>query len=65
MITKTVKPVLTKDAVGASREQTLIETPKVIGTTIEYRFLGLLFFRKSIVTPAAYNIEHYEFITSF
>jgi hypothetical protein len=64
MFTKTVKPVISKNITGASCAQSKYEDPRVIGTIIEYRFFGLLLYRKSLVTPEAYDLKEYEFYTT-
>lgn len=65
MFTKTVKPVVSKNANDSSGAKAQTELPKVVGTIVEYRFFGLLLYRKSIVTPAAYDLKEYEFFTEF
>jgi len=51
MFTKKVKPILAGH--DASRE----DGNRIIGTRIEYRFLGLLIYKKTLLTPLAFNIK--------
>ena len=50
MITKTIEPIITSTNTGSA----------VVGTTIEYRFLGILFYKKILHTPAKYGIKEYD-----
>lgn len=56
MITKKIEPILqTMRACDTSQD------PEVIGTQVEYRIFGLLFYRKTMHTPAAYGIKVWDF----
>jgi len=52
MITKMTTPLLT-DKKG-------IQKQNVIGTQTDYRFFGILFYRKTLLTPEKYGITGYE-----
>jgi hypothetical protein len=52
MITKTINPI--------------ISASDVIGTIIEFRIFGILFYKKTLKTPTAYGFKgDYVFITNF
>jgi len=61
MITKKVKPILTNDVDPTSRKN----VNEVIGTLIEYRFFGLLIYKKTLLTPRAFNIKEWDFTYDF
>jgi hypothetical protein len=50
MFTKTIEPII---------EGLTSNTPKVIGSRIEYRLFGLLLYLKTIHTPAKYGITEW------
>lgn len=57
MLTKTVKPIVSEahSAIG-----------HVDGTVIEYRFLGLLIYKKTLLTPITAGMEEWQgYFTTF
>ncbi len=52
MLTKTITPIL-------GNENT-IYAETVIGTRVEYRLFGILFYKKQLFTPACYGIKSWE-----
>lgn len=50
MITKTTEPI--------------IDGVVVVGTKVEYRFFGILFYKKTLYTPDKYGIKEYYYQTS-
>lgn len=63
MFTKTTTPIL-KDNDGSSRAQAQDWQLAVIGTKVEYRFFGILLYKKVLYSPAKYGLVNYEFFTS-
>jgi hypothetical protein len=40
----------------------VIEGKKVVGTVVELRVLGVLVYKKTLVSPAKYGLTEWEFI---
>lgn len=54
MITKKTLPIFgEKSENGKSKRE-------VIGTQVSYRFLGVLFYKKTMFTPAKFGVDEYE-----
>jgi len=52
MITKKTTPILSEKK-GTQKQN-------VVGTKSDYRFFGILFYRKTLLTPEKYGITGYE-----
>lgn len=52
MFTKTIEPILAKS--------TDITNMVVVGTKVEYRFWGILLYKKLLFTPNKYGVKHWE-----
>lgn len=53
MITKTTKPIL-------SDVMTQTGNCTVIGTKVEYRFFGILLYKKILYNPGKYGLKHWD-----
>lgn len=56
MITKIIVPIM-----DGTFSINGITAPIVMGTRVEYRILGLLFYRKIMYTPARYGLKEWQF----
>ncbi|MFA6727382.1 MAG: hypothetical protein WCS17_04075 [Prevotella sp.] len=53
MFTKKITPIIINKQQGLS--------DAVVGTTVEYRLLGILLYKKELFLPSYYGIKEYEF----
>ena len=56
ILSKTIEPV-----VKPGQDTTDPQAQTCVGTIVEYRFLGLLVYRKKLVTPNFYGLTTWEF----
>lgn len=59
MFTKNVKPIL------AGHDASRADGNQIISTRVEYRFLGLLIYKKTLLTPEAFNIRDQGYYIKF
>ncbi len=58
MLTKTITPILRKKPV--SKDDNTLYKETIIGTLVQYRLFGILFYEKRLFTPACYGMTNWD-----
>ncbi len=58
MLTKKITPVIPAQNHSSSNGRM-----PMLGTVVEYRFLGILIYKKTLVSPSNYGLNEFEYQT--